>query len=116
MPFDPAPVPQEITTKPGRFQKYADAMLRGCQVTGPAAYQLIAGHGHRRRACALGAMVIGLGYRADNIEDVITVLHSDEVMRLGRAYYNEYGWHIERDNDKGHHTREEIAARIAALE
>lgn len=104
MPFDV--LPQE--TKVGQFQHFADAMLRGCAVTKP----LTESYAHDNSACAIGAMWIGMGYKPGRSSCVKWDVKTRDVQQ---AYYVRYGRAIQEDNDSGTFTREQIAARIAAL-
>lgn len=106
MPFDV--LPQETQTEVGRFQKYAEAMLRGCAVTAPLSGLYVKGD----TACAIGAMWIGLGYinGRDNCSE-----WDMRTRDVQRAYVTKYGTVIQDDNDERTFTREQIAARIAAL-
>jgi hypothetical protein len=108
MPFDV--LPQE--TKIGKFQKFADALLRGCAMTTPISNEYLDGKGG---ACAVGAMLVGLG----EVEILDSFIPSDVVGRiedgLEGTYRRKYGRYVFEDNDSGEYTREQIAARIAAL-
>lgn len=112
MPFEISPGFQPTITKParvGRYQECADAMLRGCSWTSPGKGWLINERLSwlpfvKPQACALGAMQLGYGGEFPEIAH-----------RVWAAYLNKYGTHIEGDNDSGAFTREQIAARIAAL-
>ena len=113
MPFEISPrfVPQEIALPVRPFQWAADAMLRGCALTGPlrgAFYRHSIGA--RDRACALGALQIGLGIDSEQVTNA-----PPETLGVENAYALRYGSRIEQDNDSGRFTREQIAARIAAL-
>jgi hypothetical protein len=108
MPFDPAP--REV--KVGKYQHMADAMLRGCAVTKPITGCLIDGKGG---ACAMGALSIGLGRRSIT-GALLAAERVDPIMgEMWRKYFCHYGDMIQSDNDTGRFTREQIAARIAAL-
>jgi hypothetical protein len=106
MPFDPAPV-----VKVGQFQKFADALMRGCQVTYPIMNRCVDGRGG---ACAIGAVFIGLGM-TDAKGLNWDLMNHGYTTPLEDAYYDKYGRMIPSDNDSGRFTREQIAARIAAL-
>lgn len=108
MPFDMAP--QE--TKVGQFQKYADAMLRGCAATEPSTPGVfgdcrVEESGRVIRACAYYAMEVGFG----NCRQ----LGTEEHQHMRRAYRAHYGTDMVDDYEKHGFTREQIAARIAAL-
>ncbi len=108
MPFDV--LPQEVQTET-KFQKFADAMLKGCAITVPIRGLLLDGHGG---ACAVGALLVGLG--ADPFKLAI-ISHPlvDQSTDVRIAYRKKYMSSIETDNDHHHLSREQIAARIAAL-
>lgn len=103
MPFDVLP---QTETKVGTFQEYADAMLRGCVGTQQVRGVFTEPGRPNDTACALWAMHRGLGETSDLIGLYTPVR---------QAYSQRYGTSIERDNDSGIFTREQIAARIAAL-
>lgn len=103
MPFDPAPREVQV----GEFQKYADAMLRGCAVSGPSLCSVLDAKGN---SCAAGAIALGLGLDLKGSD-----AFGDWWQRLGVAYHDRYATSIVSDNDRGRFTREQIAARIAAL-
>lgn len=113
MPFEPAPQPEVQT-----FQKFADAILRGCRMRPIKCEGSFFADG---AACALGAMALGLGYKfaegdpereyLDPEFDVEDYLPDN----VCHAYLVHYGATIPDDNDKRGFTREQIAARIAAL-
>lgn len=109
MPFDPAPI--QTPAKVGTYQRYADAMLRGCAIT----KQTKGRYFREGASCAIGAMYIGLGLVDPETYDPNDALPDrgpeDEVWN---AYLLRYGTSIIDDNDSGM-TREQIAARIAAL-
>lgn len=88
----------------GRFQYFADAILRGCQISEPCKESVF----RDGRSCAFGALQLGLGIKRPNVFYAPAEMMED-------AYHTRYGISIEMDNDGGHFTREEIAARIAAL-
>lgn len=107
MPFDMAP--QE--TKVGKFQKFADAMLKGCAISPPCTRRYYDGGA----TCALGAMALGLGFDPSVIDgDVELEIERHLPPGLTSSYRRKYGNEIWRDNDAGM-SREEIAARIATL-
>jgi hypothetical protein len=109
MPFEIAP--QE--TKVGRFQGYADALLLGCEVTRPIRGMMFDGEGG---ACAIGALMVGIGdftSRGMPCERICAVVRARE--DVCGAYRDRYHHSIAMDNDSGRFTREQIAARIAAL-
>lgn len=115
MPFDV--LPQETQTEV-RFQKFADAMLRGCAITRP----ICGGLYQPGKSCAMGAMGIGLlaNWReTDNWLDdhnrIFKRVYAKDVGELEAAYWVKYGAPIRADNDSRRFTREQIAARIAAL-
>lgn len=106
MPFDV--LPQETKT---RFQHFAEAMLRGCAVTRQIAHVFCDGQGG---ACALGALFVGMGEDPHKRYSVMhPMYHTLIYMRM--AYREKYGCSPEDDNDTNGLTREQIAARIAAL-
>lgn len=102
MPFDPAP--QEV--KIGRFQQFADALLRGCQMRPRQCVGTF--HDGRDASCAVGAL-------SDGMACMTGFYLSEDLNELLRTYRLRYGASIMMDNDYHHLTREEIAARIAAL-
>lgn len=100
---------EESLPKVGRFQEFADAMLRGCRDTYPIKGSYFDGKGG---ACALGAMFLGIGShdKGGRVRG-----NAMDTLPPECAYVHRYGHHIQTDNDSGSLTREEIAARIAAL-
>lgn len=106
MPFDPAP--REV--KVGKFQREAEAILRGCAVTTPLCRAMFDGRGG---ACALGALRVGNGERTTKGNMLRATGEKEQEMRV--LYWRTYGVTVERDNDTNGLTREQIAARIAAL-
>lgn len=105
MPFEISPKPET-----GLFQTFGAALMRGCAMTKFAAYTRDDGKGG---SCALGAMWVGMGKRADAIDFHPEDHEADQ--RVQRAYEAKYGTRIIDDNNQRHFTREQIAARIAAL-
>ena len=117
MPFE---IPQQEPVIKTRFAEFADAMLRGCAVTKPCRHALVNCAGE---TCAMGAMLVGFGndpkfvfhaWQDGGIEHIWASLppgQGDMVL----AYEEKYGQNIPFDNDSGEFTREQIAARIAAL-
>lgn len=109
MPFEISPEfkPTIEPLRVGLFQDFADAMLRGCALTGACRNTLMDGN----RTCALGAAIVGFGRDPwmgwGALGDIATAVDT--------AYSVRYGTIIAADNDEGRFTREEIAARIAAL-
>lgn len=117
MPFEiPQQEPQvEAPAKVGEFQRFANAMLKGCAVTQPITGKLYDGHGG---ACAMGALLVGLGHFT--VDGGATGLYSptnegNEITRMQRAFVQRHTFGIEFHNDNRLLTREQIAARIAAL-
>ena len=113
--FEPYEISPNITrpeVRVGRFKDMADAMLRGCAMTRPAVgiQYTERWFGYVRHACALGALAIGLG-----LPEPARPLVTGRFNELFLVYLQRYGSLIESDNDDGRFTREEIAARIAAL-
>lgn len=106
MPFEIAPQPEVQT-----FQKFADALLRGCAITKPIQGGYFCGPD---RACAMGALALGL---VGDMNVALDLLYYNEsvLSTLRNAYITRYGHGIAADNDSGDFTREQIAARIAAL-
>lgn len=107
MPFEISPEfkPTIEPIRVGRFQDIADAMFRGCLIS----KQCRDGNFVVRRpdglySCALGAMRVG-----NNDE------YPEEFDEVCNAYRIAYNSSIMMDNDTGTFTREQIAARIAAL-
>lgn len=110
MPFDPAP-----KTKT-RFQEFADAMLRGCAVSAPHRFSLWGeaddeANDTRQRACAIGAYYLGMGLEFGQAPGPL----ASEANEVSNAYDRVYGSSPASDNDCSPYTREQIAARIAAL-
>lgn len=108
MPFDPAPItPAKVNT----FQEFAEAMLRGCKMSralqGDMIQTGLLGI-FKPKACALGALNLGLGIDPENMDHPAT-------RGVRAAYFRRYQNGIMFDNDSGRFTREQIAARIAAL-
>jgi hypothetical protein len=113
MPFDV--LPQETQTE---FQEFADALLKGCANTKPHYGELFCMGG--AGACALGALWTGLGFGYDAQYAIEQIVRGDGELAsrynaMHRAYEERYGSAIWADNDRGRFTREQIAARIAAL-
>lgn len=107
MPFDPAPQPTE--TKVGRFQHLADAMVRGAAITPLAICARTDGIG----TCAIGAMHLGLGHGLN--ERLNWTGLTEEQWEMFYAYEHRYGTQLHEDSNLRRLTREQIAARIAAL-
>jgi len=111
MPFEISPTFRPTETR--QYQHFADAMLRGCAVTRPArgvVYSEALSNWvpfMKPKACAIGALLIGLGRDPGSF--------GEDIRRMNAIYCIRYGWPIPVDNDHGYYTREEIAARIAAL-
>lgn len=103
MPFDPAPA------KVGQYQRFADLMLRGCVIR-PIQCKERYWEGSLS-ACALGA--IGAAMFEEGSANKVTWGDTTEEMEV--AYCLRYGCSIPTDNDDHGLTREQIAARIAAL-
>lgn len=102
---------EESLPKVGRFQHVADKMLEGCKASGPAIGWSCDGFGN---TCAVGAYALAMGLLDPNKADMnggISVF-PEEVMT---AYVERYGTFPSQDNDDRKFTREQIAARIAAL-
>ena len=111
MPFEPAPK-VETPARTGRFQHLADAMLRGCAVSRP--YHRLTDH--EGGLCALGALFVGLrGYEPRALSFLLVSDDWCAISEMRNAYMDRYGSIIAQDNDSGAFTREQIAARIAAL-
>lgn len=106
MPFDIAP---KVKT---RFQQFADAMLLGCALSTPHRHSLWHdGPEAKRAACAIGAYYLGVGLPFGHSPGPL----SNEANEVSNRYYAVYGDTIAGDNDNGPYTREQIAARVAAL-
>lgn len=114
MPFEISPEFKPQIVKLPRFQVFADALLAGCKMTKPLQGRLYSASRlpwGKPRACALGALLVGLG-RVPCPEN----LHGDEELSaMARAYHRAYDRFIEMDNDEFGFAREHIAERIAAL-
>lgn len=118
MPFDPAPIQPAVEVGP--YQHFADAMLRGCLLSPPRRDVLIDEEG---ATCALGSILIGMGQNPKEVLDMYQSAEvgtvwgemDAEVSAMMQAYVAQYGDGIAQDNDSGRFTREEIAARVAAL-
>lgn len=112
MPFEISPK-IEAPAKVGRFKHLADAMLRGCAQTKPALFLLYKESVFpwvKPKACAIGALGLGLGSDMDG-----QFWLSPELAEMRAAYFHRYSVHPEVDNDWRGVPREQIAARIAAL-
>lgn len=116
MPFDP--IKPETVAIP-RFQKVADAILIGCSLTDPSdgdVYE-INYEGGRHRACVWSAMHVGFS----GIEFITTGTppaqkeDRDLMWSMDEAYEKRYGHRFIWDFIEKRLTREQIAARIAAL-
>ena len=107
MPFDPAPIQPAVEVGP--YQADADAILRGCAITKPHVGAMCDDFANPTATCAFGAWYVGTGLPIKRFSD------GDRADALCAAYYEEYGCSISDDNDYGKFTREQIAARIAAL-
>lgn len=112
MPFDMAP--QE--TKVGKFQDVADAILRGCGIHKRQAVGIIY-DADEKATCVMGAAFIGLGY---DVTRSVYMEHWDtqigkRLQKLMENYKAAYGAIPQVDNNNRGMTREQIAARIAAL-
>lgn len=108
MPFDV--LPQETKTKVARFQHLADALLRGCKF-GHQIKQTCDGRGN---TCARGAYMLGAGLMEPS-DQVIIGCTGDEWNAMEAVYQARYNSFPMKDNDERGFTREQIAARIAAL-
>jgi hypothetical protein len=116
MPFE-IPQPQEVEgpAKVGAFQEVADAVLRGCALTdatpdGSAFYL----DGERRitHACVWTAFFVGRGARTSM---QLSTMGDEDWQDAAHRYNQRYsGWPV-FDYVGGRLTREQIAARIAAL-
>lgn len=114
MPFDPAPREVEAPAKAARFQRWADALMRGASTTLPSItrssgqYDLglcrVSDGERRTHTCAYYAMAEGFGkyWPGDERE-------------MRAAYRARYGSDFVDDYEDHGVTREQIAARIAAL-
>ena len=113
MPFEISPKPVEApVVRKAPFGHYAEALLRGCAVSAPTTGLLCVQDERGLRACAIGALALGFGFKPGEVHRWdVSVAKSV----LDDAYRRKYGTWIERDNDSRNFTREEIAARIAAL-
>jgi hypothetical protein len=113
MPFEIAPQFAPVETKPrvGQFQAFADAMLRGCAGTGQCTDLYFDG---RNNTCALGALALGLGM-ARYGQAIWPPAWESDALDMRDEYVRRYNSSIEDDNDSLRFTREQIAARIAAL-
>lgn len=115
MPFE---IPQqEPQVEVSQFEKFAEAMLRGCAVTKPCKDVLINGH---LETCALGAACIGFGMAPEQMRSVfikgdVWGDHEDDMETVDLVYEDRYGCSITDDNDTGRFTREQIAERVRAL-
>lgn len=109
MPFEIAQPEVKVEVKVGRFQWAADAILRGCAVTGPTTCLK-----DGKNTCALGAMGVGLGVPHEHAP-LVEFVNRDAVWEVCSAYTARYDTYLRRDNDSYRFTREEIAERIRAL-
>jgi hypothetical protein len=113
MPFEISP--KETGTKVGKFQDVADAILRGCATTKQCRARIATSDGGA--VCAVGAMMVGMGL------DPLSMspwggFESPAFLRfcqVENAYNDRYGCAMATDNDDHGFTREQIAARVAAL-
>lgn len=117
MPFDV--LPQETETK---FKKWADALLRGCAVTAESIRQRKRGFCLETdktpmRACAYYAIKAGFhGVEALRVYDPSRNLDKDpSFVAMRDKYVERYGQDFVEDFEDCGMSREEIAARIAAL-
>lgn len=106
MPFE---IPQiDAPVRVGRFQKFADAMLRGCAITKPAPGMLAVAYEPNSNiathACAWYAIKLGGGG-----------VHTTEYFEMASSYCRAYGANYIEHYICGAATREQIAQRIAAL-
>src|SRR5690348_17214500 len=112
MPFEISPKFVEVAPRVGRYQHFADAMLRGCTWTKQAFGALLDDRWEwvpfvKPKACAIGAMQLALGHELG--------VFDPEVFDMIEDYFNAYGATPMGDNDVRQLSREQIAARIAAL-
>lgn len=100
---------EESLPKVGRYQHLADAMLRGAAIT-----PLAIGNRCDRDGgtCAIGAMHLGLGIPLRKLN--ITGF-TEEQDQMYKAYRRRYGTAFHMESNSRRFTREQIAARIAAL-
>lgn len=127
MPFDIAPQIEapfkvdflfSLPTKPtptGLYKHFAQALLVGAAVTEPLQgalherrWAVAKFFGLRDKACALGAIGVGMGIDSD-------MRLANVTEKLRSAYIARYYTPIDMDNDSERFSREQIAARIAAL-
>lgn len=100
MPFEPAP-----KTEVRRFQRVADALLRGIgSTTQPTCFG-----DDKATRCAFQCIAAGIGH-AESGNDFVDLMK--EANQLYRQTYRAF---INEDSDSHRFTREQIAARIAAL-
>lgn len=111
MPFDPAPIQREV--KVGRFQEVADAILRGCALPPtPDGSACLQDRGVITHACVWTAYFVGRGARTTA---ALSSMGSEDWGDMECQYENHYGQSPVLEFMVGKFTREEIAARIAAL-
>lgn len=105
MPFEIAP--HSPPPRVGRFQEFADAMLRGCAITKPAPglHAVCSDHtGKVTHTCALFALRLG------GVD-----VQTEGYIEMSRSYRHVYGASYIEHYICGAATREQIAQRIAAL-
>lgn len=115
MPFDPAPSVKPLTV----YQEVADAILRGCALTKPTsdAYKTEC-DGLIVKACVWGAYHVGLGRRYLSEGGGLPYDPREAYEKWDRttkAYEAYYNLGIVESYLGGIISREEVAARIAAL-
>lgn len=121
MPFEISPEfkPTIEPMRVGHFQDVADAIQRGCGIHHKQAFcQLY--DPSEKASCVMGAAFIGLGLDVTDPAAVGDQRHwSSAIGRrldlLMDAYKAAYGHLPQFDNNSRRFTREQIAARIAAL-
>lgn len=109
MPFDIAPKETEVAP----FQWAADAILRGCAITKPirpSRGAVETRNGCVTHACVWGALLLGSGVEPGSMK-----ASQFNYRGLLEAYSRKYGVIFISDYTTVGRTREQIAARIAAL-
>lgn len=112
MPFEISPEFKPVIEpmRIGRFQRFADAIVRGCELCPRQCKGAL--HDGKDASCAMGALFDGLGI---TIKEYLDDDGSDGAPAMGYAYLQKYDSTIVADNNEAGFTREEIAARIAAI-
>lgn len=112
MPFDV--LPREVEVKVGKYQDVADAILRGCAMH-PMGVCALYSDG---MTCVMGAAFVGAGIPMKDGVGNGEAWETPFGLRLDKVcdiYRDRYGAQPQYHNNSRAFTREQIAARIAAL-